>query len=195
MPPTATATALPTVAPTATPRLPTATATPPPPTATPPARGNGNDKKLQIPNFDPAQLKGAYRRDDGKLYGLPNAVLYGAGTNYSQGSFAFRATSVPDGALQLVIIGLDDERAERCRLQVVLNGTTLFDAADTFPNTPVSDNGEGGKSRYWGTMTIAVPAGLLREGNNTLTLRNATPGPGLGIPYILINDLLFTTER
>ena len=201
----ATATALPTAtvpAPTATtaPRPPTATATAVPPTPTPGrgngnGNGNGNDKKLQVPAFDPAQFKGAYRRDDGKLYGLPNAVLYGAGTNYSQGSFAFRATSVPDGALQLAITGLDDERTERCRLQVVLNGTTLFDAADTFPNTPASDNGEGGKARYWGTMTIAVPAGLLREGDNTLVLRNATPGPGIGIPYILINDIAFATGR
>lgn len=197
----ATATAVPTAtvpAPTATtaPRPPTATAVPPTP---PPGRGNGNgngnDKKLQVSAFDPAQFKGAYRRDDGKLYGLPNAVLYGTGTNYSQGSFAFRATNVPDGALQLAITGLDDERAEHCRLQVVLNGTTIFDAADTFPNTPTSDNGEGGKPRYWGTMTIAVPAGLLREGDNTLVLRNATPGPGLGIPYILINDIAFATGR
>jgi hypothetical protein len=44
-------------------------------------------------------------------------------------------------------------------------------------------------------MTVRVPAGLLREGANTLVLRNRTPGANLGIPYILINDIAFTDGR
>ena len=66
----------------------------------------------------------------------------------------------------------------------------VFDGADSFPNTPITDNGEGGGDRYWGQMRVTIPASALRQGRNTLTLRNTTPWQGsLGIPYILISDL------
>jgi hypothetical protein len=150
---------------------------------------------LRVDDIKPEQLQGAYRRDDGRLYGLPAVALYGSGTRYGQGTVNFRAENVPGGELALVLVGLDDERNERCQLQIVLNGTTIFDAPDTFPNTPGRDNGEGGGARYWDRMTVRVPAGLLREGANTLVLRNRTPGANLGIPYILINDIAFTDGR
>lgn len=201
VPPTATAvptvvpTAVPTIAPTRVPTVAPTVPPPPPPTPTPVQRGQGNGSVPQAAPFDTTQLQGAYRRDDGTLYGLPAAALYGAGTNYSQGSFAFRASNVPGGGLQLVLVGLDDERPEHCRLQIVLNGTTIFDDADTFPNTPASDNGIGGQARYWGRMAIAIPNGLVRNGDNVLILRNRTPGANLGIPYILINNIGITTRQ
>lgn len=150
---------------------------------------------MRVDDIKPEQLQGAYRRDDGKLYGLSTVALYGSGTSYSTGTVNFRAENVPTGELSLVIVGLDDERNERCQLQVVLNGTPIFDAADTFPNTPTNDNGVGGRERYWGQTTIRVPAGLLREGANTLILRNRTPGPNIGLPYILIADITFAAGR
>ncbi len=174
---------------TPTPRLPTATPTPtarpptPTPTraATPPATAG----------FSPALLRGAYRRDDGTLYGRQAAALYGAGTGYNEGSFSFQVEAIPDGPIFLVLTGIDDERAQRCTLEVVINGQTVFSGANTLPNAPADDNGVGGQSRVWGTMRIPVPAAVLEEGVNTMTLRNATPGSELGIPYILINDLDF----
>lgn len=155
----------------------------------------GSGAAPQAAAFDTTQLQGAYRRDDGKLYGLPAAALYGAGTSYSQGAFSFRASNVPGGGLQLVLVGLDDERQDHCRLQIVLNGTTIFDDADSFPNVPPSDNGEGGQARYWGRMTVVIPNGLVRNGDNTLILRNRTPGANVGIPYILINNIGIATGR
>ena len=150
---------------------------------------------MQVDNFKPEQLQGAYRRDDGKLYGLEEVALYGEGTGYSQGTLNFRASNVPDGTMILTIVGLDDERNDRCRLQVILNGTTVFDAANTFPNTPANDNGVGGKERYWDDMSIRIPSGVLKNGTNTLVLRNRTPGPNIGIPYMLISDIGFARER
>jgi len=202
-PPTTPPTPVPTAAPPPTPTpVPTATPPPtptpiptiPPPTPTPVAANTGGGAP-QAAAFDTTQLQGAYRRDDGKLYGLPAAALYGAGTSYSQGTFAFRASNVPRNGLQLVLIGLDDERQEHCRLQVVLNGTTIYDDADSFPNVPLTDNGEGGQARYWGRMTIVIPDGLIRNGDNTLILRNRAPGANLGIPYILINNIGIATGR
>ena len=196
VPPTATALP-PTATATIAPPPPTATVAPPPPTPTSTTRnpGQGNNGNVQVDKFKPEQLQGAYRRDDGKLYGLPEVALYGEGTNYSQGTLNFRASNVPDGTIIMTIVGLDDERNDHCRLQVILNGTTVFDAPNTFPNAPTNDNGVGGKERYWNDMAIRIPSGVLREGANTLILRNRTPGPNVGIPYMLISDITFDRER
>jgi len=212
VPPAATATFVP-PAPTKIPVPPTATPVPSPPTPVPPAAtpvptappatappaiappgpGDGNGGGT-TGTFSPAQLRGAYRRDDGVLYGRPAAALYGDGTPYSQGTLTFAVGQVPGGRIALVLTGLDDERDARCRLQVTLNGAPIFDGPTTFPNAPADDNGEGGTARYWGTMQITIPASALRPGNNTLVLRNRTPGPGIGLPYILLTDVDFTVE-
>ncbi len=182
VPPTATVPP-PTPVPTRPP--PPAVATNPPLTATAQPRGA---------TFTPYQLQGAYRRDDGVLYGLPAVALYGQGSGYNEGTLMFQVAQLPDGAIQLVLTGLDDERAEHCRLQVIINGVAIFDDLNAFPNVPDGDNGVGGQSRYWQQMVVAVPEGVLREGRNTLTLRNRTPGAKPGIPYILIHDLGFVGE-
>ena len=44
-------------------------------------------------------------------------------------------------------------------------------------------------------MAIRIPSGVLKEGANTLVLRNRTPGPNVGIPYMLISDITFDRER
>ncbi|MGN6359253.1 MAG: protein kinase domain-containing protein [Thermomicrobiales bacterium] len=185
--------AKPTPAPTAKP-APTATPAPPPPAAPAgpankpdnPGKGKGPKKEK---NYDPYQLQGAYRRTDGVLYGLPEVALYGADTPYAAGTLTFTLDDIPDGAAALVLSGLDDERPDQCRLQVLLNNRVVFDGASTFPNTPDGDNGVGGPPRFWGDMQISLPAGVLKAGPNTLVLRNATPGKELGIPYMLIHGI------
>ncbi len=182
---------------TATPPPPTNTPVPPTPTATrPPATATATLPTTAAPisPISATQFQGAYRRDDGRLYGLPAIALYGDGTGYNQGTATFQVQNVAGGTLSLQINGLDDERTEHCRLQVVLNGTTIFDGANTFPNTPANDHGVGGNARYWGRMTIQIPNGVLRAGSNTLILRNLTPGPAIGVPYILINEITITTN-
>jgi hypothetical protein len=141
--------------------------------------------------FAPDRLVGAYRRDDGTLYGRQNAVLYSVGTGYETGTLTFSLVQAPTGPLTLILTGLDDEVSGTNRLVVTLNGVTIFAGADTFPNTPASDHGVGGADRYWGEMQLPIPADVLREGTNTLVLENAAPGGKLGTPYILINSVQF----
>lgn len=192
----------------AVPPAPTATAVPTPQTAVPTAAPPPTPTPVPVPTgapppaaqptsatFSPSQLRGAYRRTDGTLYGRPAAALYGDGTDYSAGSTNLTLDRAPDGAYVLIITGLDDERTEQCRLEVVVNGQRIFDGPTTLPNTPITDNGVGGAPRYWGQMAIPVPEGLLRAGANAITLRNRTPGRELGIPYILINNLVLAPAR
>lgn len=122
-------------------------------------------------------------------------ALYGSGSGYNQGSVSFKLSRTGNRRVVLRLTGLDDERLERCQLQVVINGTTIFDGPNTFPNVPNTDNGIGGKDRLWGQMTIPIPVSILTTSQSTLILRNATPWEGaLGIPYMLINSVEFVEE-
>jgi hypothetical protein len=151
--------------------------------------------------FAPSQLAGAYRRDDGTLYGRQAAALYGSGSNYSAGTVRVALTAdqvsrVRGVRLFLVLTGLDDERPGNNRIQVILNGTVIYDGPNQFPSVPggSGDIGVGGASRYWDQMAIQIPDGLLRPGENTLTVRNLAPYEGApGSPYVLINDITFRT--
>ena len=74
-------------------------------------------------NISPYLLRGAYKRDDGRLYGREEVALYGAGSGYDAGTVSFELRDVPTVPLALDVLGLDDERpdplphpgcAERC---------------------------------------------------------------------------------
>ena len=138
-----------------------------------------------------AQIEGAYRRDDGTLYGRPTVALYSVGTGYERGTLTFQAPAAPTVPLTLLLAGLDDERTAQGTFVVAINGVTVFSGATTFPNAPTDDHGVGGTDRYWGQMRITVPAGVLKAGANTLTLENTTAGGSIGVPYILINTVQF----
>ncbi len=122
-------------------------------------------------------------------------MLYGAGSGYNQGTLNFQVDSIPDGTIYLVLDGLDDESAGASTLQVFVNDVRVFNGPNGFPQVPHGDNGVGGRDRYWGQVSIAVPASALRRGVNTLTLRNTAPGGAVGAPpYILISGVTFAVE-
>lgn len=140
--------------------------------------------------FTPAQLNGAYDRDDHTLFGRVEKALYGAGSTYNQGTITFNLDKAPTGKPVLKLSGLDDERSARCNFEVLVNGVSVFNRPNTFPNVPGNDTGVGGSDRYWGDMSIPIPAGTLKAGQNTLVLRNNTAWTGqLGVPYILISNI------
>ena len=124
------------------------------------------------------------------LYGRQAAALYGAGSGYSEGRVSIELPGGRYGEADLVLTGLDDERAAQTGFQVLVNGVMLFDGPSGFPKVPDGDNGEGGGDRHWGRMVVTIPAGVLRPGQNTVVLRNTTGWLGyLGVPYILINGV------
>lgn len=140
--------------------------------------------------FDFSKLNGAYERNDSTLFGRTEKALYGAGSTFEKANITFTLDKVPTGQPVLKITGLDDELPAHCTFQVLVNGTSIFNGSDTFPTVPGGDTGEGGKDRYWGDMSIKVPASALKAGQNTIILSNLTPWTGaLGVPYILINAL------
>lgn len=203
VPPTATAS--PTVEPSATPEPtqtpePTVTPTPIPPTETPVPPTNtpeptpspdiafnepiplsaipfpiqdGNDETMEAGDF-----KGAYRRPDGVLYGLPAVHLYG------QGSDAHTATAEFDGGdgasdyVVIVITGMDDEVAAKVPIRISLNGNTVWEGPSPFGNEDWTDVAWVVKDLSW-----------LSEGDNTLSVTNTAGGGEIGTPpWVLLTS-------
>lgn len=186
-PPTATSTPPASPTPTATPRSPTATATPLP------QRPTGGTPRFD--NFSPYQLAGAFRREDGMLYGRQEVAIYGVGGDYSTGTIPFTVDAPPSGRVTLLLTGLDDERDAHTAIQVMVNGTVVFSGPSALPNVPPGDTGIGGADRYWGQMAITIPASAFRVGANTLAIRNTEAWAGYrGPPWILINRLEFAAS-
>ena len=69
----------------------------------------------------------------------------------------------PAGAVQLSLEGLDDDKKGASRMRVSANGKTVFEGPVAFPET------------MWGRMGFTIPAGVLRKGENVITVANVTP--------------------
>ncbi len=66
--------------------------------------------------------------------------------------------AVPDGAAQLVLTGQDDDKPGAVRVRITLNGRVLLEGANPF------------RERGWSTERLAIPAGLLKQGENELRI-------------------------
>lgn len=81
-----------------------------------------------------------------------------------------------NGTYELVICGQDDDSPEKCPIQIELNGNTVFQGANTF-------------DRFgWNIRRFTIPAGLLKEGANSLIIRNLSDSGNIsGPPFFMLN--------
>ncbi len=77
-------------------------------------------------------------------------------------SAAFILSRVPEQGSLLNLVGLDDEKPGHASFQVLVNGESIFGGENTF-----SEND-------WTQMKIQIPAKVLKEGTNTLEIKNTT---------------------
>ncbi|MFN8591004.1 MAG: hypothetical protein U0031_06020 [Thermomicrobiales bacterium] len=196
---------LPTPAPTATPSptpspipIPTATATPLP-TATPtPARPptiapvNPSRAPTIAPpttargTFTAENWKGGFYRGDGLAYGRPWVAVYGALSPYPQATLQFAIAGVPAGDATLTVTGLDDEWAAANDVRLTANGQEIYRGPSPFPNW---DGVGNGANAAWTAVAFTIPDGLLRDGENDITVANLTPADSFDAPpYVLLSD-------
>ena len=77
---------------------------------------------------------------------------------------------------ELIICGQDDDSTEKCPIRIELNGNLIFEGKNPF------------KRFGWNIQKFKIPAGLLKEGANTLTISNtADSGNVSGPPFFMLN--------
>ncbi|HUP27023.1 MAG TPA: protein kinase, partial [Chloroflexia bacterium] len=141
----------------------------------PPAETNGN-VTLQDSAF-----RGGY---SGVYHGVSAAWIYGTGTRNSTMSARFNVQGRP-GAGRLTIRGVDSEGAAKMPIMITINDVVLYQGEDPLPN----DFANAGKGPgNWGLDTWDIPAGMLKPGNNTLTISNLSPSGCVTCPAFVMVD-------
>lgn len=185
---------LPTAAPLATATLPpppTATALPPVATLPPPTIAPSAGAPTVAPaaaarlDFAAEDWSGGFYRGDSQFYGRPWVVVYGALSDYPQATLAFSLDRTPGGAATLTISGLDDEWADLNPMSVTVNSQEIYRGASPFLNW---DGRGNGADAAWTNASFTIPAGVLRAGQNEITVANLTPVASFNAPpYILLS--------
>lgn len=103
--------------------------------------------------------------------------LYGAQTPYAKGACEFTLEPVK-GDVEILVSGADDERYEKCLVRIIVNGETLYEGSDAFPN------------KAYAVKSVIAPKKLLRK-DNTIVVENCAPGDNpRGVPWIYVNFIV-----
>jgi hypothetical protein len=139
------------------------------PTATAAAQPQAAPAGGAIPLEDGA-FAGGYRNPGSSLYRQRSATwAYGAGTAYSTMTARFDLADAP-GAGALTVTGLTSENW-RPQIAILVNDRQIFRGQSPFPQDPGTPDVIDGTAA-WGELSFPIPAGVLRAGANTLTIRN-----------------------
>jgi len=101
-------------------------------------------------------------------------VLVGKGSDYSEMTCRFHLKSVPAGKAQLVLNGIDDSFDEPNKLRVLLNDKELH-VGPMFKNNDISATRNRRYFIGWSEKVLSIPAGALKQGENTLRIENTEP--------------------
>ncbi len=179
VPPTPTRAPITITIPTATPR-PTST---PIPTATPSPSLSPVTPSL---TFAADDWEGAYYQGNGQFYGRAWVAVYGALSDYPRAALSFDLPAVPDVPMALQIVGLDDERVERNRIALEINGQVVYEGGSPFADW---DGVGNGANAAWTQVTVVLPPSLLRAGANEVAIANLEPVASFNsVPYVLLSD-------
>ncbi|MFW6074773.1 MAG: serine/threonine-protein kinase [Chloroflexota bacterium] len=121
---------------------------------------------------------GAYRRDDGELYGRPAAHLYSQETDYPATTVTFNVNDGPSSYIGIRIIGMDDESEGRVPMRLSLNDNVVWEGESPF------------EDEEWTEVIWRVGSlGWIEEGENTMTIEVLAPDGEFGLPpWLLLNE-------
>ncbi len=115
-----------------------------------PAQGMGGGSPNRASNY--------YRKDKADLRILRRATS-GFGLVFTR----VKLTDSPSRPVTLLITGIDNEKAAKAEMELVINDKSVFRGQVPW------------KKNRWSAEPFEIPAGLLKSGNNDIVIRNVTP--------------------
>jgi hypothetical protein len=165
------------------------------PIAAEPAVGEVNQGGPLEPSYywaEAAAWEGGWYRGDGEWYGRPWVALYGQNSEYPSAWLFMQIDVPPVGPATLYLEGLDDDWAGTNRIEVEVNGVTIFVGPNPFPNW---DGIVPGAGAAWGQRSFDIPEGLLTAGRNSVVVTNLEPAANYSMPpYVLIGELVLEIQ-
>jgi hypothetical protein len=146
--------------------------------------GRGDITAARPIRIDDAAWSGGYGGDgDSWTYGGRTAVVaYGQGSGLSTISARFSLAAIPGAPVALTLDGMDSEGPAKTEIVVAVNGITIYNGANPLPDDDYNlDTGT------WADHSFPLDPGLLRIGENTLSITNSSPGNFSEPPFIIID--------
>ena len=127
--------------------------------------------------MEAGDFEGAYRRDDGELYGLPAVHLYGQASGASTATASFSGDDNVEEYIVIVITGMDDEVPAKVPIRVSLNGNTVWEGPSPFGN------------ENWTDVAWVVRDLSWLSDDSTLAVTNLGAGGDIGTPpWVLLTS-------
>ncbi|MGD9712901.1 MAG: hypothetical protein AB7V46_12650, partial [Thermomicrobiales bacterium] len=128
-----------------------------------------------------------YANDTTDWYGRPWTVVYGSLSEYPSATLNFALDATPGGPATLEVTGLDDEWSGNNRINLTVNGTSIFQGEN--PWLSYTGSAEDFSDAPWTMKSFDIPAGVLQAGQNDIVLANLEPYDNFGTPpYVLLSD-------
>jgi hypothetical protein len=152
-------------------------------------------------DFTAADWLGGFQSLGGVTYGRPWTAIYGAASDYPRARLTFDLDAAPTKPATLVLTGLDDHLASRSRIAINVNcdyetenrcshRRRIFLGPSPFENA----NGAYAVENPWTSIEFAIPAGLLRTGENSIWVANLAPTDNFNsTPFVLLGDATLET--
>lgn len=145
------------------------------------ALGRGGPGGAEVRLEDTA-WQGGYTRSDGVYGGRTARWVYGAGSGYETMAASFRLGGSPAGRAELLVEGMDSEGPARTEIVVAVNGQTIYSG----PN-PLPDDDQPLETGTWAAHSFPFDGGILRQGDNLVTISNRSPGQFGGPPFFMLD--------
>jgi hypothetical protein len=183
-PPVATApAALATSIPVPTIAAPLPTAAPPVAPAVQTTTQTSFDGSLASVLLEDSDWQGGFRRAPGQTYGGRTATwIYGSSTEYSTMRASFVLDGSPSGTASLTIEGMDSEGRTKTPIQLLVNGTEIYNG----PN-PLPDDDQPLETGTWASYSWSFDASLLHPGQNEINVSNLAEGAFSRPPFFMLD--------
>lgn len=102
--------------------------------------------------------------------------IYGRRTRWHTMKATFRLEGAPAGRAMLIVEGQDDDKPGRTGIRIALNGMTLFEGENPFPE------------RGWAERRFEIPPGTLRAGENRLVIENLEDSEATNADWFMLSS-------
>jgi hypothetical protein len=149
-----------------------------PPVVNPPQPAQNGTVVVRLEDTD---WSGGFRNPGG-YRGRSATWIYGTSTQYSTMQAAFALGAQPAGEAILLIEGMDSEGGAKTPISITVNGREIYNGPNLLP-----DDEYPFQVGTWATAAWSFDAGLLRPGQNTITIRNLAPGAFSLPPFFMLD--------
>lgn len=118
-------------------------------------------------------------------HGRTATWVYGQGTRFHTMTATAQIRGEPVGPARFTVVGIDSEDEPKTPMRLTINDILIYEGPNPLPNDDCCGNRGPGN---WGGVTFELPPGILRSGNNRISITNLDPSDEIFLPIFVMVD-------